>query len=180
MTLVMAGVARLVGGWVDTHGPRLPLTVGPVIAGLAFAGLALAVPRGAYWAGVLPAMALLGLGMGIAVPPLAAAVMGAAPDDKSGAASGVNNAVSRVSQLLAVAGLGVLGASAYRAGIPDGFAEALSGIGFGEAGEGLGAEADAARRAAIGAGFRMIALASGALAWLAAVIGWLTIKEPSG
>ena len=178
MTLVMAALARPVGGWVDRHGPRAPLTVGPVVAGLAFAALALAASGGGYWSGVLPAMALLGLGMGIAVPPLSAAVMGAAPDARAGAASGVNNAVSRVSQLVAIAGLGVVAAWAYRGAIPPGAAEALAGIGFGEAGEGLAASADAARRAAIGAGFRALGFTAAGLALLAAAVGAATIRTP--
>ena len=176
MTLVMAAMARPVGGWVDRRGPRAPLTLGPVIAGLAFAGLGIAARDGGYWSGVLPAMAVLGLGMGIAVPPLSAAVMGAAPDARAGAASGVNNAVSRVSQLLAIAGLGVLAAAAYRAAIPPEASAALAALGFGEADADLAPSAQAARRAAIGAGFGALSWAAAGLAWAAAGIGWLTLS----
>ena len=173
MTLIMASMARPVGGFVDRHGPRWPLTIGPVVAAAAFLALALTAPSGGFWTAILPAMALLGLGMGLSAPPLSTAVMGAAPDERAGAASGVNNAVSRVSQLLAVAGLGVLAGLAYRAAIPADVS-GLDGVGFGERGEGLSEAAEAARRAAIGAGFRALGLAAAGLALLAALVGWLT------
>ena len=63
-TLMMALVARLSGGFTDRHGPRLPITIGSVIVGLSFLAVAAGVYLHAFFAGVLPAMALLGLGMG--------------------------------------------------------------------------------------------------------------------
>jgi len=68
-----------------------------------FVCLALRSSDGRYWSGVFPGVALLAVGMGLAVAPLTDAVLGAVSRDHEGAASGVNNAVARVAGLLAVA-----------------------------------------------------------------------------
>ena len=82
---------------------------------LAYGWLAVAVGSEAFWAGVLPPMILAGIGMAMVVAPLSAAVMGSVPEDDSGSASGINNAVSRVAGLLAVAALGGVAAAIYAA-----------------------------------------------------------------
>jgi len=89
-------------------GQRIPLTSGACIAALGFALLALPSNASGYWSGFLPGIAVLGLGLGIAVAPLTIVVMGAVPTDRSGLASGVNNAASRVAMLMAVAIFGVV------------------------------------------------------------------------
>jgi len=85
-------------------GPRLQLTVGPLLAA---GGLALLLridpAHRNYVTDVLPGIALFGLGMASLVAPLTATVMGSAPGDEVGIASGVNNAVARAAALLAVA-----------------------------------------------------------------------------
>jgi MFS family permease len=107
-TLIMAVLSRLGGVMADRFGTRMLLTVGPLITGLSFALLAPAVFHGSYWLAVMPVMALMGLGMGITVAPLSTTVMNAAPADRVGVASGINNAISRVAGLIAVAGLGIM------------------------------------------------------------------------
>lgn len=107
-TILMAVLSRLGGVMADRFGTRVLLTVGPLITGLGFALLAPAVFHGSYWLAVVPAMAVMGLGMGITVAPLSTTVMNAAPDERIGVASGINNAISRVAGLIAVAGLGVI------------------------------------------------------------------------
>jgi EmrB/QacA subfamily drug resistance transporter len=107
-TLLMAVLSRLGGVMADRFGTRMLLTIGPLITGLSFALLAPAVLHGGYWLAVVPVMAVMGLGMGITVAPLSTTVMNAAPDERIGVASGVNNAISRVAGLIAVAGLGVI------------------------------------------------------------------------
>lgn len=107
-TLVMAVLSRLGGILADRFGTRMLLTVGPLITALSFALLAPAVYHGGYWLAVVPVMAVMGLGMGITVAPLSTTVMNAAPADRIGVASGINNAISRVAGLIAVAGLGVI------------------------------------------------------------------------
>ena len=88
-------------------GPRLPMTVGPLIVAagtLLLAGVDGGQP---YVVEILPGSLLQGLGMAVVVAPLTATVLGAAPDALAGIASGVNNAVARAAQLLAVAALPV-------------------------------------------------------------------------
>jgi EmrB/QacA subfamily drug resistance transporter len=88
-------------------GPRLPMTVGPLVVAagtLLLAGVDGSAP---YFLEVLPGSLLQGLGMAITVTPLTATVLAAAPDALAGIASGVNNSVARAAQLLAVAALPV-------------------------------------------------------------------------
>jgi EmrB/QacA subfamily drug resistance transporter len=113
-SLAMAVVARRAGDAVDRFGTRALLVAGCGVAALAFALLALAVRADAYLLGVLPVMAVLGAGMGLAVPPLSAAVLSGAPANRAGIASAVNNAVARFAGLVAVAALGGLATMIYR------------------------------------------------------------------
>jgi EmrB/QacA subfamily drug resistance transporter len=88
-------------------GPRLPMTVGPLLTGAGTLWLAGVDAGSRYASEVLPGSLLQGLGMAATVAPLTATVLAAAPDALAGIASGVNNAVARAAQLLAVAALPV-------------------------------------------------------------------------
>ncbi len=108
-TFLLAGLSRWAGGLSDRTGARLPLVVGPAIAGLGFLALSFAgLTRGPvdYWTSFFPGMVLFGIGMGITVAPLTTAVMGSVPASNSGTASGINNAVSRIAGVLAIAIIG--------------------------------------------------------------------------
>ncbi len=104
-----------VGQWSDRIGPRFPIASGSLVVAVAFAGLALLAHAGIhnFWTGVFPLMALMGLGMALVVSPLSTAIMTAVEDKDTGAASGINNAVSRIGGLIAVAAMGSLAAWVY-------------------------------------------------------------------
>lgn len=93
------------GALAQRIGPRLPMTIGPLIAAAGVLWLSRVGAGSSYWVDVFPGSLTLGLGMSLVVAPLTATVLGAAPDRLAGVASGVNNAVARAANLLAVAAL---------------------------------------------------------------------------
>jgi EmrB/QacA subfamily drug resistance transporter len=115
--VVMFGISRNAGSMADRYGPRPSLTAGPLIAAVGFLLLGHLTAPG-YWSGVFPAVLVMSLGMGITVAPLTATVMASAAEDAAGLASGINNAVSRVATLLAVAVVGVLVEGGFGRGLP--------------------------------------------------------------
>ena len=113
--LIMFALSGWAGGLVDRYGARLPLIVGPGIAAVGFVLFALPGTGGSYWTTFFPAVVVLGFGMTITVAPLTTTVMNSADTRLAGAASGVNNAVSRIAALLAIAVFGVVMNSAFNA-----------------------------------------------------------------
>jgi EmrB/QacA subfamily drug resistance transporter len=107
MTLAMLVLASAGGRLAVRIGPRLPMTVGPVVMGVATMLLMRVDADSGYWLDVLPGATLFGLGLAVMVAPLTATVLAAAPDEHAGIASGVNNAVARSGTLIAVAALPV-------------------------------------------------------------------------
>src|SRR5262249_50716474 len=113
--LIMFVLSRWSGSLVDRYGPKLPLVIGPVIAGIGFGLFALPGTNTNYWSSFFPAVTVLGLGMAISVAPLTTTVMNSLPENVAGTASGVNNAVSRAAGLLAIGAFGSVMAWAFQA-----------------------------------------------------------------
>ncbi len=151
MTVVMLLLSARAGRLSQRIGPRLPMTLGPLLAA---AGLALMARIGAdasYATTILPAVVVFALGLSLTVAPLTATVLAAASDEHAGVASGVNNDVARIGGLLAVAVL-----------------PPLAGI----------AGADYRDPVAFGEGFVIAILICAGLCALGGVLALLTIRRP--
>jgi EmrB/QacA subfamily drug resistance transporter len=152
LTLVMLTLSARSGAFSARIGPRLQMTVGPLVVGAGLALLTLATNPGSYWTQVFPAVLLFALGLAITVAPLTATAMGAAPPEHSGVASAVNNVVARAAGLLAVAVLPLLAG--------------LTG-------------AAALHSATLATGFRTAMLISGLVSAAGGLLAALTIRNPA-
>ena len=135
--LTIAAMSRFTGKLADQYGVRLFLSAGPLVSALGYLWLAVGLWQQNYWLGIIPAIGLLGLSLGLLASPLSAAVMSAVDDDKAGQASGINNVVSRFSVLLAIAGLGALASATYasfvrKSGLDATVVDLMVSAGFGE------------------------------------------------
>ncbi|MGB2710322.1 MAG: MFS transporter, partial [Conexibacter sp.] len=148
VTLLMLLLSARSGGLAQRIGPRIPLTAGPLVIALGLLLMMRIDPGDAYVSSVLPAVIVFGLGLTLVVAPVTATVLAAADSRHSGIASGVNNAVSRVAGLLAVAIFPLIGG--------------LTGEAFYDA-------------SAMTAGFHDAMLAAALLAALGGAIAWFTI-----
>jgi EmrB/QacA subfamily drug resistance transporter len=107
VTAVMLVLAARGGELGQRIGPRIPMSVGPVVMAAGTIWLMVVDADVTWWRDVLPGLTVFGLGLALMVAPLTATVLAAAPDDNAGIASGINNAVARAGSLLAVAALPV-------------------------------------------------------------------------
>ncbi|MGY0068700.1 MFS transporter [Streptomyces sp. QTS137] len=125
-TVLMLLLSARSGELADRIGPRIPLTVGPLLCAAGMLLMTRVGPGASYLPDVLPALLVLGLGMVTLVAPLTATVLAAVDTGRAGLASGVNNAAARAAGLVAVAALPLLvgmGPEAYRE--PDAFDDAF-------------------------------------------------------
>ncbi|MDI6025721.1 MFS transporter [Corticibacterium sp. UT-5YL-CI-8] len=162
------------GRLADRIGPRLPLTLGAAIVCVAYTGLTLSFDAMQLWTVTFPFLVLSGIGMACLVSPLSTAVMMATPDEDTGLASGINNAVARAAGLLAVAGLGAI------AGIVFGAMAGMQvpGVEFGGLlVEPLDPAAETLRIDATNNAFQAVAGAAAFMALIAALLAWTT--QPS-
>ncbi|MBB4713665.1 MFS transporter [Streptomyces luteogriseus] len=116
-TVLMLLLSARSGELADRIGPRIPLTVGPLLCAAGMLLMLRVGPGASYVADVLPALVVLGLGLVTLVAPLTATVLGSVSVVRAGLASGINNAAARAAGLMAVAALPLLagmGEEAYR------------------------------------------------------------------
>jgi EmrB/QacA subfamily drug resistance transporter len=106
LPIILAVTSPIMGGIAGRSGPRIPLTIGPIVVGMGFLLLLLLTPTSTYWTSVLPAIVVISLGMAGAVAPLTTAVLSSVDARHTGSASGLNSAVSRAGGLIATALLG--------------------------------------------------------------------------
>jgi EmrB/QacA subfamily drug resistance transporter len=117
ISIVLFLLSPRFGKLASGTGPRLPMTVGPIVAGLGLL-LLLRVDAGAdYPSQVLPAVLVFSLGLAATVAPLTATVLDSVEERHVGIASGINNGVSRVAGLLAIAVLGAVIAAQFDASV---------------------------------------------------------------
>ena len=108
VTVLLLLLSSRTGALAQRIGPRGPMVVGTAIAAVGVVLMSRIGEGSSYVTGVLPAAAVFGLGLALVVAPLTATVLASAEARRAGIASGVNNAVARAAQLLAVAGLPLL------------------------------------------------------------------------
>ena len=112
-TAIMVVLSRWAGGLLDRFGARLPLIVGPAIAGVGLRAARAARRRAFLSRAARSPMIVLGLGMAITVAPLTTSVINAVPERQAGVASGINNAVASLASLLAIAIFGAVALGAH-------------------------------------------------------------------
>ena len=118
----MITIGRFAGAWADKLGPRFFLIFGPAAAGAGLLYLSFVKQTdGAadYWTTFFPGIVIFGLGMSFTVAPLTATVMGAVSDHLSGTASGINNALTRISGVFANAIFGALAVLFFSGALQD-------------------------------------------------------------
>ncbi len=99
--------SRSSGGLAERFGSRPLLILGPSVTAVGYVILGLSSEASSYWSGFLPGLIIVGIGMTLSVAPLTTTVFDSAPEDRSGTASGINNAAARPGGLVAIAALGL-------------------------------------------------------------------------
>jgi EmrB/QacA subfamily drug resistance transporter len=107
------------GRFATAVGPRLPMAVGPIVGGVGLLLLTRLDASSDYLTGVLPGIVLFGLGLSLTVAPLTATALNSVEERRMGIASGINNGVSRVAGLLAIAILGAVIAGSFESSVDD-------------------------------------------------------------
>jgi MFS family permease len=103
VTVITFALSQRSGALASRIGPRLQMSVGPVLIGIGLGLFVLIGPSGNYLTEVLPGVVIFGFGLAVTVAPLTATVLAAVPAEHAGMASAVNNDVARAASLIAVA-----------------------------------------------------------------------------
>jgi len=198
--LVLSLLSRYTGGLTDRYGARLPLILGPAIAGIGFALFAVpGVESGSYWTSFFPAAVVLGIGLSILVPAVTTVALNSVDVRHEGLASAINNAFSQTAGLLAVAVLGVIMFVSFGSSLDSRLAaldlppearqqleEEKVKLGDAQAPEGIAAaqiaNVDRAIDEAFVAGYRVVMLVATATALASAISAAILIegKKPEG
>jgi EmrB/QacA subfamily drug resistance transporter len=111
LPVIVAAASPSMGKLSVKLGPRLLLTVGPLLTAVGLLMCLLIDQQASYWTSVFPAICVAAIGLSGAVAPLTTTVLSAVSSDHTGIASGLNSAVARIGGLVAIAALGALFAS---------------------------------------------------------------------
>ncbi|MEZ0243209.1 MAG: MFS transporter [Sphingomonas sp.] len=112
MPLGMGIASRIMGPLTVRIGPRIPLSIGPLIVAGGFIGFLMVAEDAPYWTSVFPGMLLIALGMSCVAAPLTTAVLASVDEKHTGTASGFNSAIARTGGLIATAIAGAVIAAA--------------------------------------------------------------------
>ena len=107
VTFLMLLLSSKFGALSGKYGPRLFMAIGPIVSGLGTLYLSSVTLPANYWIEILPGIFLFGFGLSITVAPLTSAILSSISSSQAGVGSAVNNAVSRIAGLLAVAVIGI-------------------------------------------------------------------------
>ncbi len=191
--ILLSTLSRWSGGLIDRYGAKIPLVIGPTIAGIGFAMFAIPGTHADYWTGFFPGVVVLGLGMAVTVAPLTTAVMGAVDVAHSGVASGINNAVSRIAGLIAIAVLGIIMLATFNSSLdsklpplnlPAESVQQIDSQRINLAAIEPPANLDPQQKEAIQTaideafvdGYRLVILVGASLAWASAISAWLLVE----
>ena len=111
LPVLMTSISPTMGGLAAKIGPRIPLTVGPLVVGVGMLLARLVQQDSSYWTGAFPTIVVMAVGMTVAVAPLTSSVLGSVEERHVAMASGFNSAVARTGGLIATALLGSVIAS---------------------------------------------------------------------
>lgn len=194
LILLVFLLSRWSGGLVERYGARRPLVIGPIIAACGLALFALPSVGGSYWTTYFPAVVVLGLGMAVSVAPLTTTVMNAVGQAQAGVASGINNAVSRLAAVLAIAVFAIVMLATFNRhlenrllafNLPPEVIQQLEEqrmrLAAAEVREGIDIDVRAGIKRLVNesfvAGYRVVMLIASGLALASAVCAWLIIED---
>jgi len=186
ITIVMWMLASRFGALSDRIGPRLPMGLGPIVAGAGLIWMGRLGGDVDYVTDLLPGVLVFALGLSATVAPLTTTVLGSVPEHNAGVASGVNNQVSRVAGLLAIAVLSAIVAARFDATVAERSADlppaqraaATDSPPLAGAARGDGPAADTAVREASVSGYRAGMAAGGLLVLAGGIVSLVGIVNP--
>jgi hypothetical protein len=123
ISLILFALSPVFGRIATSTGPRVPMCVGPIVAGIGLLLLTRVDANASYLADVLPGVIVFGLGLSATVAPLTATALNSVAENRVGVASGINNAVSRMAGVLAIAVFGALIAGRFATTVDDSVAD---------------------------------------------------------